>query len=81
MATIRNPTRWDLWCHPLRRELRAKERVTGLTDAVAEEISRTGVFTWEEREREADGAPTRRAAKRGADEAEVTAQPVREKRG
>ena len=44
MATIRNPTQFNLFCGVLNRSLEAGEILDGLTDAEADEACARGVF-------------------------------------
>lgn len=84
MATIKNPTRWPLWCHPIQQEIGPGQVVTGLTDEVAAEATRTDVFLLVvdalPEESEPDGTPERKTVVRGAQEVEVTTAPKRARR-
>lgn len=79
MATVTNPTAWNLFCQPLRKSVPPKTTITGVAQEVAEEVCRTGIFVLGEDEEEE--SPRRRArSQRGSVEVEEAVEAERETR-
>jgi hypothetical protein len=78
MATVTNPTRWDLFSHVMGTIIPSDTTVSGVDDAIAEEACATGVFTLGEDE---TAAPVRKArSTRAADVVEEATAGDRETR-
>lgn len=77
MATVHNPSRWELFCHALGRSIGPRQTIEVDDDRAASVP--TSVFVVKGLSN-SSGAPTRTTAKRGGKVAEITEGPVTETR-
>jgi hypothetical protein len=77
MATVKNPTQWPLFSHPLRQSIDPGQTVRNIDQALAEEACASGVF---ELGADRSAAPERRVTKKGSKLVEETGAPKAETR-